>query len=130
MWFRILSILIGTALVGKSVIALVAPKRFYGARQRQYSSPAMPRKLLAGPMIVAAMTAASFYATIYHYVAWGWIVTTFLTGLLIMAIDHLFRWARHREAMLRVVGSPKVRRVDWCLLALGAGFLNLGVFVY
>ncbi len=130
MSFRILSAVVGLALVVKSIAALMNPDRFYASRQRQYASSAMPRALLAGPAAVALMAAGAWYATIYHYVPWSWIVTGFVTGLLVMSLDHLCRWDAHRKAMLRVVTSRTVRLIDWCLLALGLGFLALAALVY
>ena len=61
---------------------------------------------------------------------WSWLVTAFLTALLLMAIDHVWRWEAHRKAMLRIVASQRVQSIEWCLLALGAAFLGLAAFVY
>jgi uncharacterized protein (UPF0548 family) len=47
-----------------------------------------------------------------------------------MAFDHVFRWKRHRQAMLKVVTNPNVWLIDCVLLAVGAGFVALALLVY
>ena len=130
MWFKWLSLLIAAALVAKAIIALVARRRFYAIRQRQYATESLPRKLLVAPAIVFALAAVSLYAAWFHYRPWGWIVVAFLMLLSAMALDHVLRWPAHRLAMLKVVESPDVWRVDCVLLALGLIFAALGASVY
>jgi hypothetical protein len=42
MWFHVLSLVIGAALLGKATIALTARRRFYAGRQRQYATESLP----------------------------------------------------------------------------------------
>lgn len=130
MWFQVLSLVIGAALLGKATIALTARRRFYAVRQRQYATESLPTKLLVAPAMVVALTLVAWYATIFHYQPWGWVVTGFLTALSCMAVDHVFRWSRHRQAMLAVVTNPKVWQVDCLLLVVGSGFVALALLVY
>jgi multisubunit Na+/H+ antiporter MnhB subunit len=130
MWFQFLSLLIATALIGKASIALATRQKFYAVRSRQYTSESLPWKLLAGPIIVGALTLVAWYATIFHYRPAGWVVTGFLTALSCMAFDHVFRWKRHRQVMLKLVANPNVWLIDCVLLAIGAGFVALALLVY
>jgi hypothetical protein len=130
MWFRVLSLVIAVALLGKATIALAAPRRFYVERQRQYASESIPPKLWVAPVVIIALTLAAWYATIFHYRPWGWIVTGFLTALACLALDHALRWQSHRRRMIKVVTNPRVWQVDCLLLILGAGFVALALLVY
>ncbi len=130
MWFRVLSLVIGTVLLVKATVALIVPGRFYAARQRQYASESSPPQLLVAPTVVVALTLVAWYATLFHYQPWGWVVTAFLTALACMSVDHVFRWEGHRKAMLKAVTNPKVSRLDWLLLAVGSGFVALDLLVY
>ena len=130
MWFQFLSLLIATALIGKASIALATRQRFYAVRSRQYVSESLPLKLLVGPIVVGALTLVAWYATIFHYQPAAWVVTGFLTALSLMAFDHVFRWKRHRQAMLKVVTNPNVWLIDCVLLAFGVGFVALALLVY
>ena len=128
--FRLLSLVIGAALMAKATVALAAPARFYALRRRQYEAESLPPKLLMAPAIVGVLALAAWYATLFHYRPWGWIVTGFLTALAMMAADHVFRWESHRRAMLNVVSNPGVWKFDCFLLAGGAGFVALALLVY
>jgi len=129
-WFRVLSLVIAAALLGKAAIALTMPRRFYAERQRQYASESPPPKFLVAPAVVVALALTAWYATLFHYRPWGWVVTGFLTALVCLAADHLFHWERHRQSMLRLVASPKVWQMDCLLLIMGAGFVALALLVY
>jgi hypothetical protein len=129
-WFKVLSLLIAAALLGKAAVALAARGRFYAARRRQYATETLPPKLVVAPVLVLALTGAAIYAARFHYRAWGWVVVGFLILLSAMAVDHVVRWRAHRLAMLKVVESANVWRVDCALIALGLAFAALGVFVY
>jgi hypothetical protein len=130
MWFKVLSFVIATALLGKATIALAIPARFYASRQRQYASSAMPTELMVPPAVVGAVTVVAWYATVFQYRPWGWVVTGFLTLLSCGSAVNLTRWRQHREAMLKVVANPRVWLIDYLLLLLGGAFAVLGVLVY
>jgi len=130
MWFQVLSWVIAVALLGKTTIALAAPRWFYGKRQGQYAAEFLPTKLLVAPAVVVTLTLVAWYATIFHYQPWSWIVTGLLTAISCMSVDHLFRWSKHRQAMLAVVTNPKVWQVDCLLLIVGSGFVVLALLVY
>ncbi len=130
MWFPILSFVIAVALLVKAAVALTASRRFYSRRQQQYASETLPSRLLIPPVLVLALTLAAWFATLLHYRPWGWLVTGFLSVLSCMALHHVFHWAKHRQAMLKVVANPNVKQFDYLLLAAGFGFLALSLFVY
>lgn len=130
MWFRVLSLVIAAALLGKAAIALSMGERFYAERQRQYASVSRPAKLLIPPAVIVGLALVAWYAAIFHYQPWGWVITGSLTVLACLSVYHLFRWESHRERLRRVVANPTVWRVDCVLLAIGALFVALAVFVY
>ena len=130
MWFRILSLIIATALLAKAAIALSIPARFYTERQRQYASLSPPTRVLVPPVVIVGLALVAWYATIFHYKPWGWIVTASLTALACISVYQLSRWATHRHRMRKVVANPNVGRVDWLILAIGAVFVALAVYVY
>src|ERR671918_62349 len=108
MWFKVLSLLIAVALLGKAIIALLRPRRFYAVRQSHYASETLPARLLVAPVLVLAMTGVTWYATIFHYRPWGWVLTCFLTLIACLSLDHVFRWQKHRARLSKVVANPKV----------------------
>ena len=129
-WFRALSFLIASALVVKALVALAMPERFYATRRKQYASDSRPPELLIPPVIILLVTSIAWYATVFHYRPWGWIVTGALTLLCCASLQHLVRWRQHRATMSKIVSSPRVSLVDYALLVLGVGFAALGWLVY
>lgn len=133
MWFQVLSLLIAGVCIGKAVVALMAPTRFYGFRQRQYSAARLPWSIFLAPAFVLALTVVAWYATVMHYVAWGWIVTAVLTFFAAMAMVNLRRWSRHRMALLHKINVAQAetrQQVDGGILLFGSLFLALALFVY
>ncbi len=130
MWFRILSLIIAAALLGKAAIALSMPGRFYAERQRQYASVSPPARVLVPGAVIAGLASVAWYATIFQYQPWGWIVTASLTALACGSIHQLVRWETQRQRMRKVVANPNVWRVDCLLLVIGVLFVALAVFVY
>lgn len=130
MWFRVLSLVIAVALIGKAAIALTMTQRFYAERQRQYASASPTTKVLVPPIVIVGITFVAWYATIFHYQPWGWVVTGSLTALMCVAVHQAFRWERHRQRMLSVVTNPNVWRVDFLLLVVGVMFVALALLVY
>src|SRR5687768_11508069 len=117
MWFKVLSFVMATALLGKSLIALSGPRRFYAVRQSQYASATPPARFFVAPVLVWAVTGLTWYATIFHYRPSGWLLTSFLTLISCLSLDHVFRWQKHRARLLRMVAHPKVWYFD-CLLVV------------
>jgi hypothetical protein len=130
MWFRVLILVIAVAFIGKGAIALSMAERFYAERQRQYASASPPAKVLVAPVVITALALVAWYATIFHYEPWGWVVTGSLTAFACLAVLQILWWETHRQRMLRVVTNPKVGRVDYVLLVVGALFVTLALWVY
>ena len=130
MWFRVLSLVIATALIGKAAVALAMPGRFYAERQHQYALASPPGKVLIPPVVIVGLALLAWYATIFHYEPWGWVVTASLTALMCFSVQQLFRWESHRQTMHKVVANPKVWRVDCVLLVVGGLFVALALLVY
>lgn len=130
MWFQVLGLIIALALLLKASVALAIPGRFYAARQQQYASESIPRKLLFAPPVILLLTASAWYATVFHYRPWGFVVTATFSALLLFSVINFFRWKSHSRRMYEVISRPSVWRIDAALLALGFAFLALAIFVY
>jgi hypothetical protein len=130
MLFRVLVLMMAGILLAKATIALAIPQRFYAERQRQYASPFPPRKVFIGPAVIVGLAATAWYATIFHYEPWGWVVTVLLTAFACATVHRLLHWEAHRQKMGRLVADPKVWRVDCLLLAIGTLLMGAGFLVY
>src|SRR5262245_22952278 len=131
MWFKVLSLVLAFMCLAKGIVALSISTKFYERRKQHYASEGAPRIVFLMSAIVTLLLALAWYATWFHYVRWGWAVTGFITSVALLSLDNLLRWSTHRVRMLRVVEyAQRTWYVDGCIVALGMGFLLLGVFVY
>ena len=131
MWFQVLSWLIAVPCLLKGIIGLLLPERFYGWRHGHYTSERPPKVLFVAPLALTGSVTVTWYATAYHYVPWGWVVTVFVTAASLLGLANLLRWRKHRDRALHTVGSPATRRsVDLVLIGAGAGFVAMALAVY
>ena len=130
MFFRGLVLTMAGMLLAKAMIALIIPEHFYAERQRQYASPSRPAEVFIGPAVIICLAATAWYATIFHYEPWGWVVTACLTASAAAIGYRLLHWEGHRHKMRLVVADPKVWQVDCRLLAIGALLMEVGFLVY
>ncbi len=131
MWFKILSLLIGVPCLLKGILGLSLPGQFYRWRQTQYASERPPAALFLAPLALTVAVAVTWYATLVHYVPWGWVVTAFVTTAAVLGAANLVRWRHHQGRALRVIRSPATRRgVDLALIGIGATFVALALALY
>lgn len=132
MWFKLISLALAALCLGKAALALAAPGLFYRLRLAQYGSARLPWSIFLAPAYVLALAALAWYATLFHYAAWGWLVTGFLTLVAALAVVNLLRWQRHRATVAAAIAGRPAERAsfDLGLGALGAAFLALALLVY
>ena len=131
MWFKVLSLILAFLCLAKGIVALIIPTRFYQRRRQQYSSEQMPGVLRVIPFVVLTFLSLCWYATLFHYVRWCWVVTAFVTIVAVLSLENSFHWSRHRIRMLKLIGYAEQNwQLDASIAALGICFLLLAVFVY
>ena len=131
MWFKVLSLILAFLCLTKGTVALIIPARFYQRRRQQYSSEQIPRVLRVIPFVVLTFLSLCWYANLFHYVRWGWVVTAFVTTVAAFSLENTLQWSRHRIRMLSLIGyAERKRYLDASIAALGLCFLLLAVFVY
>jgi len=130
--FQIISLLIAIPALLKAVTGLLLPGRFYGWRRQQYASASVPPVVLVMPSLFVLLAGASWYATLFQYQSWGWIVTGFTTLIAFLGVLNLSRWSSHRQKTRKAIDTqPKTRTsVDVVILVLGVLFTYLSFFIY
>ncbi len=130
--FQIISLLIAIPCLLKAVTALLKADQFYGWRKQQYATATVPPIVLVMPTFAAVLAIAAWYATLFHYQAGGWIVTTFATLIAMIGLVNLSRWSTHRQKVGQAIATQPAKRkaVDITILLLGLFFVGLALFVY
>lgn len=130
--FQVISWLIAIPALLKAIIGLFLPDRFYGWRRQQYASASIPPVVLVMPSLFVLLAGASWYATLFHYQPWGWVVTGFTTLVAALGVLNLSRWSAHRQSTGKAIDTQPDTRigVDIIILVLGILFAYLSLFVY
>jgi hypothetical protein len=130
--FQIISLLIAIPALLKAITGLLLPNHFYGWRRQQYASTSIPRVVLVMPTLFVLLAGASWYATLFRYQPWGWIVTGFTTLIASLGMLNLSRWSTHRQKTGDAIDTQPETRigVDVVILLLGGLFTYLAFFVY
>lgn len=90
MWFKILALILGTTLILKSVVGIVFHEKFYSWDKDQYSEKRAPITVLLFLTYGIVVVVTTVYATIFHYVSYGWVITavSFLMAIKIYQISY------------------------------------------
>lgn len=130
--FQIISLIIAVLALLKSTAGLLLPDKFYGWRRQQYASVSLPPMVLVMPSLFVLLAGTAWYATLFHYQPWGWMVTGFTTLIALLGVLNLSRWSTHRQKTGQAIDTqPQTRTgVDVTILILGLLFVFLAFFVY
>lgn len=130
--FQIISLIIAAICLTKGAVALLKAKQFYTWRQQQYATATIPRLVWVVPMLTVGLAIAAWYATLFYYQPWGWVVTAFTTLIAALGLINLSRWSTHRQKVGTVIKTQPAKRVavDVVILLMGVGFIGLALFVY
>jgi hypothetical protein len=132
MWFKLISLVISFVCIFKAIIGLLFHKKFYVWDRKQYASKSLPLSLLIFIPYGVGIVVTTWYATIFHYVDYGWIVTLIVSIASVKLFAILFKWKISSSAFVRFIdqGGWRLWAVDIFVLLLGIIFLLLALFVY
>ena len=132
MWFRIISLILATVCLIEGIAGLVFREQFHGWLRRQCSAARPSGTLRVILVYLTTLVVATWYATIFHYRPYGWVLTLVMTlsGIEILLV--LYRWRAVGEAVVGFLLETR-QHVGWVYgvaIALGTLLLWLGLFVY
>ena len=132
MWFKFISFVLAVACILKSLIGLFLHKKFYAWDRKQYASQRFPKRLFVFILYGLGIFLITWYATIFHYVKHGYILTTIVSLSSIKLLSLLFNWEDTSKKLVRFIDSGGWRLwvLDVFLLVLGVLFFLLGLYVY
>ena len=132
MWFKLISFVLGGACILKALIGLFFHKKFYSWDRRQYAAQKFPKRLYIFILYGIVMVFTTWYATIFHYVEYGYILTIIVTISSIKLFSILFNWKNTSKKILNFIdsGGWKLWALDIFILIMGIIFFLLGIYVY
>lgn len=132
MWFEVLAWILAIACFVKAFVGFVFHDAFYDWDRRQYASKGWPVSFTFFLPYGIGMVIAVWYATIFHYVQYGWILTTLVTIASVKLVNILLNWKKTSAGFVAFIekGGAALWFVDVFVLAVGIGSAALAIWVY
>ena len=132
MWFKCIGYLLAASSFFFVLLAVILEDRVYDwLKEQMYREK---RSWFINLMLAfgAALIGVTWYATLFHYVPYGWIVTVLVSLAVIKIVGFLFFWRKTADLYLRLVGyiGPPYRLGEPANLLFGVLFLLLAALVY
>lgn len=132
MLFKIISFVLACACILKAIIGLAFHKKFYLWDRKQYASQKLPKDIFIFILYGIGMFFITWYATIFHYERYGWIITLVVTLSSVKLFSILFNWRKTSEKIVKFIdsGGWKLWMLDITIFIIGILFLLLGLYIY
>ena len=132
MLFKIICYILATTALIKGLVGIFAHHKLYGWAEKHYSKQDKSitvKVLVAYAVLVLILT---WYATLFNYVQYGWIVTTFITLMSIKTVGLLFNWEAASQKFVNFIksGEKMLWLLDIVVISLSLIFYGLGLFLY
>lgn len=130
--FKVLSLVLALSAFVKVFFGVFFHKQLYTWAKKQYAQKT--RTVAVNILLLYALALLVFVwiGTIVNYVAYGWILTTFITIASLKSLSLLFGWQKASEKFVSFIDNSgkKLWLVDVVVGLLGILFLCLGLWLY
>jgi len=132
MLFELISIILGTTALIKGLAGIFIHDKLYGWAESHYSKKEKSRTIYLFLVYAFLMLAITFYATIYQYTAYGWILTIFISVMSLKTIGLIFNWEKTSQKLVAFIkhDGKKIWLLDILVIFLSMIFFSLALFVY
>jgi len=132
MWFKVLSFILAGMSFVKLGVGLAMGDRFFDWARKEYGRDRPSGLIMSLFMLTFLLVLVTWYATLAHYVAYGWILTALFTLIAVYMVVILVCWKSITPRFVRLIEKFEKKRGPWYLIAAiwGILFLLMGLFVY
>lgn len=132
MWYQILSWVLSITCTVKALIGLLFHQRFYAWDKKQYLSKRWPISFVIFLPYGIGLCILTWYATYFHYVKHGWILTATVSVAGLKLINIVFNWKKTSTAFVNFIdrGGISLWLLDIVVLVAGIAFGLLAIYVY
>lgn len=132
MIFKVICYILATTALIKGLVGLFAHETLYGWAEKHYSKTkksATVQVMVAYAFIILILT---WYATIFDYVQYGWIITVFISLMSIKTFTLIFKWKEASEKFVKLIksGGSTLWVLDIIVIVLSISFYALGYYLY
>ena len=132
MWFKIISFILAASAFVKMGFGIAMGDRFFDWARREYKRE-RPSGLIVGIfMLMILLAVITWYATLVHYVPYGWIITLLMTLFAVYGIVILLTWKTFAPKYVSMIANFEKRRTLWYIIGMiwGIVFLLMGIYLY
>jgi hypothetical protein len=132
MLFKLICFILATTAMIKGLVGIFAHNKLYGWAEKHYAKPgkSITVKIFVGYAVLILLL--TWYATLFQYQSYGWIVTVFITLMSIKTVGLLFNWEKTSQKFVSLIKSGQ--KILWVLdiivIGLSLLFYGLGIFIY
>jgi|AntRauTorcE11898_2_1112593.scaffolds.fasta_scaffold23077_2 hypothetical protein len=132
MLFQVICYILATTALIKGLTGLFAHETLYGWAEKHYSETkksATVQVMVAYAFIILILT---WYATLFDYVKYGWIITVFISLMSIKTLTLIFKWEEASKKFVKLIksGGATLWTLDIIVIVLSIIFYSLGYFLY
>lgn len=132
MWFKVISLILAAMAFMKIGMGLGMGRPFFDWARREYSRSRPSGFFTSAIVLTLVLALLTWYATIKHYVPYGWILTAIMTLMAGYVLILWFNWKTIAPKYIGLIGTFEKRRPMWYAIGViwGVVFLLMGIFLY
>ncbi|HKL12330.1 MAG TPA: hypothetical protein VJ907_01860 [Halanaerobiales bacterium] len=132
MLFKIICYVLASTAFLKGLVGIFAHQLLYGWAEKHYGKKG--KSFTVNLLLFYAFTILilTWYATLFQYTEYGWILTTFITLMSIKTVGLTFKWKKASQKFVSFIknSGKKLWLLDVVVIILSLVFFGLGYFVY
>lgn len=132
MLFKIVCYVVAGAAFCKGLVGIFAHDKLYGWAEKHYATGERSFTVWLFLIYGIGVVGITWYATIFDYVKYGWILTVFMSIMSLKLIGLIYNWEETSKKFVNFIrgSSSKLWLLDFVVLLLGAVFLWMGLYLY
>ncbi len=130
--YSLVCYILSAAALSKGLVGIFAHESLYGWAQNHYEREEKSFTVILLLIYGFVVLGLSWYAALFDYVQYGWILTAFITLSSIKLAAIIFNWEATSQKFVEFIksGGIKLKILDLLVTALGFAFLWLGLVVF
>ena len=132
MLFKLICYLLASTTLLKGLVGVFAHQVLYGWAEKHYAKKG--KSFTVNLLLLYAFTilGLTWYATIFQYTEYGWILTVFITLMSIKTLGLTFKWEEASQKFVSFIknSGKMLWLLDVVVIILSIFIFGLGYFVY
>ena len=130
--YSLVCYILSAAALTKGLVGIFAHEKLYSWAQDHYARKEKSITVIFLLIYGFLVFGLSWYAALFDYVKYGWILTAFITLSSVKLAALIFNWEAASQKFVDFIksGGAKLKVLDLLVTAMGLAFLWLGLVVF